>query len=136
MGVMSAGLLRGPPFPEREGVYMKNIPRARTLFGVLVSVVALVAIATVPAAAVSPPHTSIVSEAPASCTPNIQNGRVNALLVMGNHVYVGGTFTTVRNAGSSANITRNYLFSFNQTTGVVDTSFAPKLNRAVEAIAP
>jgi hypothetical protein len=115
---------------------MKNIPRARSLFGVLVCVVALAAVATAPAAAVNVPHTSIVSEAPASGTPNIQNGRVNALLVMGNRVFVGGTFTTVRNAGSSTNITRNYLFSFNLSTGTVDTSFTPNLNRAVEAIAP
>jgi hypothetical protein len=79
----------------------------------------------------------IVNEAPAAnYTPNVMNGRVNALLVMGNRVYVGGTFSTVQNAGSSTNINRPYLFAFNQTTGAVDTTFTPNLSGEVEAIAP
>jgi hypothetical protein len=97
---------------------------------------ALVTASMLPAGAVNVAHGSIASETPASGTPNIQNGRVNALLVMGSRVFVGGTFTTVRNAGSSTNITRNYLFSFNAASGTVDTGFAPNLNKAVETLAP
>ena len=51
-------------------------------------------------------------------------------------MYVGGTFTTVRNAGSSTDISRDYIFAFNLASGQVDTTFRPVLNRAVEAIAP
>ena len=58
------------------------------------------------------------------------------MTVVGNRVIVGGTFTTVQNAGSSTNLTRNYLFSFDAATGVVDPNFRPSLNKAVEALAP
>ncbi len=102
----------------------------------LIALAALTLTLALPANAVNIPHSVVVSTNPAGFTPNIQNGRVNALLVMNNRVYVGGTFTTVRNAGSSANISRPYIFAFDQTTGTVDTGFQMNLSGAVEAIAP
>ncbi|MEO8476677.1 MAG: delta-60 repeat domain-containing protein [Actinomycetota bacterium] len=92
--------------------------------------------AIMPAGAVNIGHTSIVSETPASGTPNVRDGRVNALLVLGTRVYVGGTFSTVRNPGSSTDITRRFIFAFNTANGTVDTTFRPNLTGAVEAIAP
>ena len=114
------------------------MPSARRCLAlVLPALLAVSLLAVVPeASAVNPPHGSIVSADPANFTPNITNGRVNALTVVGNRVVVGGTFTTVQNAGSSTNLTRNYLFSFDATTGVVDPNFRPSLNKAVEALAP
>jgi hypothetical protein len=104
--------------------------------GIAVAVASMVAVGST-AGAVNLELHSIVSEAPAAnYTPNITNGRVNALLVMGSRVYVGGTFTTVQNAGSSTNISRPYLLAFNLGTGVVDTNFTPNLPGEVEAIAP
>jgi hypothetical protein len=104
--------------------------------GVAVAVASMVAVGTT-AGAVNLELPSIVSESPAAnYTPNIMNGRVNALLVMGSRVYVGGTFTTVQNAGSSTDISRPYLLAFNLATGVVDTNFTPNLPGEVEAIAP
>ena len=114
----------------------RNLRASLRLAAATVVAGALVAASMLPAGAVNVAHGSIASETPASGTPNIQNGRVNALLVMGSRVFVGGTFTTVRNAGSSTNITRNYLFSFNAASGTVDTGFAPNLNKAVETLAP
>jgi hypothetical protein len=81
-------------------------------------------------------HPSIVSPNPAGFTPNIMNGRVNVMIVVGNRVFVGGTFTTVRNAGSSTDITRNYILAYDVTTGVVSSSFRPAVAGAVEALAP
>ena len=81
-------------------------------------------------------HRSIVSEDPSGFTPNIINGRVNAMIVMNGIVYVGGTFSTVQNAGSATNITRNYVLAYNASTGVVSTTFRPILTGAVEALAP
>src|SRR6187431_1562968 len=109
----------------------------RCLVLVLPALLAASLLAVVPeASAVNPPHGAIVSADPANFTPNITDGRVNALTVVGNRVVVGGTFTRVQNAGSSTNLTRNYLFSFDATTGVVDPNFRPSLNKAVEALAP
>ncbi|MGZ5351356.1 MAG: hypothetical protein ACXWZU_14370, partial [Actinomycetota bacterium] len=88
----------------------RNLRASLRLAAATVTAGALIAASMLPAGAVNVAHGSIASETPASGTPNIQNGRVNALLVMGGRVFVGGTFTTVRNAGSSTNITRNYLF--------------------------
>ena len=113
------------------------LPVRRALALALPALLATSLLAVVPAAnAVNPPHGAIVSADPANFTPNITNGRVNALTVVGNRVVVGGTFSTVQNAGSSTNLTRNYLFSFDATTGVVDPNFRPSLNKAVEALAP
>jgi len=78
----------------------------------------------------------IVSENAAETTPDIMNGRVNAMLVMNGMVYVGGTFSTVQNPGSSNNITRRYILAYDEATGQVSNSFQPVLNRAVEALAP
>ncbi len=114
----------------------RNLRASLRLAVATVAAGALIAASMLPAGAVNVAHGSIASETPASGTPNIQNGRVNALLVMGGRVFVGGSFTTVRNAGSSANITRNYLFSFNAASGTVDTGFTPNLNKAVETLAP
>ncbi len=116
---------------------MKKV-RRRFLSAALVALTALPVMATsaIDAVAVNPPHGSIVSDDPANNTPNVMNGRVNALLVMGNRVFVGGTFTTVQNAGSGQNITRNRLFSFNANTGQIDAGFNPNVNNAVEALAP
>ncbi len=88
------------------------------------------------AMAVNPLHTAVVSADPANWTPNIMNGRVNAITQVGNRIFVGGTFSTVQNAGSGTNITRNQIFAFNATTGTVDTGFHPTINGAVEALAP
>lgn len=91
---------------------------------------------TVPAGAVNVVHASVASADPADFTPHVMNGRVNALLVMGNRVVVAGTFTQVRASTGSTNIGRNYIFAFNASTGVIDTAFHPALTGVVEALAP
>jgi hypothetical protein len=88
-----------------------------------------------PANAVNVAHGSIVSQKPASFTPNILDGRVNALLVMGNTVFVGGTFTQVEAANSSTILIRNYIFAFDATTGAISPTFQPALSGEVEALA-
>lgn len=103
----------------------------------LVAVVAPVLLAS-PALALGYAQAGVVSANPVDYTPNVLdtangNGMVLAIAPVGNVVYVGGNFTTVRNAGTSANITRNYLFAFDRTTGKV-TTFAPAVNGIVQTI--
>ena len=58
-------------------------------------------------------------------------------LVVGNTVYVGGSFTNARPAGAAPGtqtVDRTYLMSYDLTTGAL-TSFAPTLNGEVRALA-
>lgn len=85
--------------------------------------------------AVSARHDRVVSSNPANMTPNILDGRVLAVAVVRGMVVVGGTFTRVRNAGSTRDITRRHLFAFDARTGRIDPRFRPRVNGVVETIA-
>ena len=106
----------------------------RRLSPVLTLALAASLLTAMPAAAVQEPHSAVVSPDPADWTPQIEDGQVNAVLQVGTKVIVGGTFTTVRRAGTSAFLTRNYLFAFDMHTGVIDPNFVPVLDRSVEAL--
>jgi len=81
------------------------------------------------------PLNAVVSADPVNSTPHVKDGTVLAIAVVGDVVYVGGTFTTVTNAGSTAQLTRRSLFAYDRATGQV-LGFAPSLDGAVETIAP
>jgi PA14 domain/Domain of unknown function (DUF5122) beta-propeller len=76
-----------------------------------------------------------VSPNPIRESPRIMDGTVLALAEAGNKIIVGGTFTTVRDYNSSVSVTRNWIFAFDKTTGLIDGSFAPLLDRDVNALA-
>ena len=80
-------------------------------------VLALAAATAVPSTALGVVHTKVVSANPVDTTAHVKDGSVLAIAAVGNRVYVGGTFTTVVNAGTSAQLTRNYLFAFDRTRG-------------------
>jgi len=88
------------------------------------------------AGAVGYAQPNVVSADPVDSTPHVRNGTVLAVAAVGSRVYVGGTFTTVVNASTSAQLPRNYLFAFDRATGRVIADYAPALNGAVESIAP
>lgn len=69
----------------------------------------------------------IVSANPENFTPNVNQGRVNAMVQVGNRVIAVGKFTSVSPAGSTSTITRNSIFAFNATTGAIDNSFVPNV---------
>ncbi|CAN5614040.1 hypothetical protein BH24ACT5_BH24ACT5_24880 [soil metagenome] len=99
------------------------------------AVCALAASTVSPAMALGYAHGKVVSADPVDFTPHVQDGTVLAVAVVADRVYVGGTFTTVVNAGTSTKLVRNYLFAFDRATGRV-LDFAPSLDGAVETIAP
>jgi hypothetical protein len=78
----------------------------------------------------------IVSDNPSGFTPHVMDGQVQTLAQVGDMIIVGGSFTTVRNAGTSTNITRRNVFAFNATTGQVSTTFAPNPNGTVYKVLP
>jgi Malectin domain len=99
------------------------------------SLMAAMAVAATPASAVNVDQgTQVVSTNPADFTPQVMNGSVQAIVAMGSNIYAAGTFTTVRQTLTSADITRNHIFAFNATTGVIDATFNPNINGAINSI--
>ena len=74
----------------------------------------------------------------ADALPTVQiDGVVWSVAVVGNTVYAGGSFANARPAGAApgTNLTpRSNLLSYNLSTGVLNTSFAPSLNAQAEVV--
>ena len=81
--------------------------------------------------AAAPQAGRIVSDDPDGFTPHVMDGAVVTMTQVGDWIVVGGTFTTVRNAGSTTDIPRRNLFAFDVSTGQVSTTFAPNPNGTV-----
>ena len=77
---------------------------------------------------------AVVSADPVNFTPNITNGKVEAIVQVGNRMIVAGTFTQAQNAGSNTTLTRNRILAFNATTGVIDTAFNPNVNGEITSM--
>lgn len=67
----------------------------------------------------------VVSDDPANWTPQVLDGRIDAITRVGDRIVAGGRFSKVREAGSSAVLTRKNLFAFDARTGAIDRSFNP-----------
>ncbi|MGH9034521.1 MAG: hypothetical protein ACRD0O_02055, partial [Acidimicrobiia bacterium] len=68
--------------------------RRRSLFAVLTLAVALGAMPS--AGALYSAHDKVVSADPGESTPHVVDGKVTTILPMGGRVYVGGTFTQIK----------------------------------------
>jgi hypothetical protein len=73
-------------------------------------------------------HDTTVSADPADSTPHVVDGKVDAILPMGNRIYVGGSFTQVRNANESRVIARRGLFAVDPATNKVDETFVAEFD--------
>ena len=85
----------------------------------------------------SDPSTPTTVSADALPAPQI-NGVVWSQAMVGNTVYVGGSFSNARPAGSAAGqntVARGNMLAFDVTTGQLNTSFAPTFNAQIRAIA-
>jgi hypothetical protein len=79
---------------------------------------------------------TIVSSDPADWTPWVDDGRVLAIVQVGNTIVAGGNFTTVQQAGSgSPTMPRSNIFAFDATTGAIDAGFRPTFDARVTALA-
>ncbi|WP_433311711.1 hypothetical protein [Micromonospora chersina] len=88
-----------------------------------------------PALAVNATHTTVVGTNPVDWTPHALDGTVYRILQIGNRVYLAGSFTTVRNAGQTAQLAMPRLVALDATTGRIDTTFRPVVNGTVKALA-
>ena len=75
----------------------------------------------------APGHTALVPETPRTDMPKISNGEIWDIEVVGNRVFVAGTFTSIANQrpGNTTSYSRPGLASYNLDTGLVDATFAP-----------
>lgn len=88
------------------------------------------------AAVVPVPATgTVVSANPSDLTPHAQDGEVRAFAQIGNLVYVGGTFTQIKQAGAASWTARSFLFAYDRTTGAISTTFRPTLDDVVNTLA-
>ncbi len=111
---------------------MRTASRAwRTL---LVGVTALATTVVLPTAGAAVTQTALVDALPSKFTPNVDDGIVETIAKVGNRVYLGGTFTSVRNPDSDTPIARANILAFDATTGLVDQTFVPQVNGEVAQI--
>ncbi|SCL73796.1 hypothetical protein GA0070608_6110 [Micromonospora peucetia] len=123
---------------------MPEIPLSRRFAGLrtraaVVAVVTAAVVLAVPtgtsAAVVPAPETAtLVSANPADATPHARDGETRAFAQVGSTVYVGGSFTQIRQTASAAWTTQRYLFAYDRATGTISTSFLPVLDGAVNTL--
>jgi hypothetical protein len=100
------------------------------------SAAVLVGLMAQPGAAVNVPQAVVVSSNPADWTPHVLDGKVAAIVQVGNKMVAGGQFTQVASAAAPTTaIPRSNIFAFDATTGAIDTAFAPVLDGQVESLA-
>ncbi|MFC4149215.1 hypothetical protein ACFO0M_23440 [Micromonospora mangrovi] len=80
-----------------------------------------------------PGQTRLVPSTPRTDTPRINDGEIKDIEVIGNRVFIAGTFTSIANVGGTA-IPQRSLASYNIDTGKVDTGFRPTFDGSVEAV--
>jgi hypothetical protein len=77
---------------------------------------------------------TVVSADPVDFTPNVLDGTVWSLALVGDEVVVGGAFTKVADSSRRETYARKNVFAFNVNTGAI-SSFAPEVDGAVYSLA-
>lgn len=83
-------------------------------------------------------HNRLVPDVPRNNTPRISNGEIWDMEVVGNRVFIAGSFSSAQNTISpTTTINQPSLLSYNLNTGLIDTNFRPTFSgggvTAVEA---
>jgi PKD repeat protein len=89
--------------------------------------VGLVAAPPAGAAQPAPGHTGLVPSTPRTNTPRISTGEIWDIEVVGQRVFIAGTFSSLQNTtgANTAVVNQRYLASYNYSTGLIETSFRP-----------
>lgn len=83
----------------------------------------------------APGHTGLVPDTPRTNQPTITDGEIWDIEVVGNRVYIAGTFTSIRQPNNGTIINQAGLAAYNWSTGQVDTGFRPTFtNGGVDAV--
>jgi hypothetical protein len=106
----------------------------RRLFAAATAAAVAVATAGAVPAAADLAQPAVVSANPVDFTPNVLDGTVWSLALVGDEVVVGGAFTKVSDSSRRQTYARKNVFAFNVNTGAV-SSFAPEVDGAVYSLA-
>ncbi|GAA5023192.1 PKD domain-containing protein [Actinopolymorpha pittospori] len=87
------------------------------------------------ASAVQTPQTRVVSDDPVNWTPHVLDGRVMAIVQVGDLIVLSGEFTQVSSADGNTIYDRSNIVAFSASTGAVSTTFAPSADGEVAALA-
>jgi hypothetical protein len=122
----------------------RRILTMSTVLCLVAAVLAAVGLAAAPRAAAllagpGPILEPTASNVTADALPTVQiDGVVWSQAIVGSTVYAGGNFANARPAGAAAGTSltpRSDLLSYNISTGVLNTAFAPTLNGQVKTVA-
>ena len=85
------------------------------------------------AAQPKPLHTKLAPDVPRNNMPKINNGDIWDIEVVGNRVFVAGSFTSVT-ATNGQTINQRGLVAYNWSTGQLDTTFRPTFDGGINAV--
>jgi len=89
---------------------------------------------TVANADIGATHTGLISEFASFNTPGVVDGRVEAIAIDGDTVYVGGNFTQIQEPLGGEIIDQPHLFAYSKSTGNIIRTFDPILDKRVLAL--
>ena len=88
------------------------------------------------AAALPPAADRMPGDVPTKKTPWVLDGEVSKIVQVGNTMIAGGLFTQVTDPMNGAPYTRQNLFAFDATTGLVSQTFNPTVDGQVQQLMP
>lgn len=115
-----------------SSAFPRTIRRA-SLASLMVAV-CLIAVCKHAVADIGATHSGLVSEFASFNTPGVVDGRVEAIAVDGDTVYVGGNFTQIQEPLGGDVIDQPYLFAYSKASGSIIRNFDPVLNNRVLAL--
>ncbi len=92
--------------------------------------------ATVAPAAAPPAADRMPGDVPSKKTPWVLDGEVSKIVQVGNVMIAGGLFTQVTDPMNGTPYTRQNLFAFDATTGLVSQTFNPTVDGQVQQLMP
>jgi Malectin domain len=110
-------------------------PRFASVLALVLSSAAVLAVTPQVASAAGFAQAVVPSAVPATNTPDVKNGVVYSIGQVGTTTLLGGTFTSVAPHAGTA-VAHKSIVAFNSSTGVLTSTFAPKLDGEVDAIIP
>src|SRR5829696_6657566 len=121
------GTVRSPRSIALVAALVLTIP-----IGVLPATMAVVAAA----AALPPAADRMPGDVPTKKTPWVLDGEVSKIVQVGNTMIAGGLFTQVTDPMNGTPYTRQNLFAFDATTGLVSQTFNPTVDGQVQQLMP
>lgn len=83
----------------------------------------------------APEHTRLAPSTPRANTPRISGGEIWDIEVVGNRVFIAGSFTSIANkTGTTTPVPQRYLAAYDFQTGRIDTGFRPTFDGSIRAV--